>query len=445
MGILHSAAAHEALYDSAESFPQPKCHPETRTRILDDLYTWAIGTDSSHSIVWLYGPAGAGKSAIMQSLCQRLQDSRHLGGSFFFKRGDTIRASAKALFVTLAYQLTLGSSALRGLISKRVKQEPLVVRRSLSVQLRELIIQPYKSLENPIIPLLLIDGLDECDSQELQQEVLQLLSNAVLDNPSMLRIIIASRPEPHIRELFDRPSAKPLYRAFNIKQSFEDVEKYLRHEFSRIHSEHRDTMGGIPTPWPSDHILEILVQKSSGYFVYAATIIKFIDDRDFCPTDRLVAVVRSQNLPDDCDRPFEALDQLYKQILSTVPARTRLIRILTAIANFKLSRDDIALLLDLDSAHVGLSLRRLHSILEVPSYDSEHSDISVYHESFRDFLNDPNRSDEFSVGTSNRRMELARSVLSVFSYMEEDSATKRVLPSSRQFAWYVYIFQDRLV
>ncbi|KAJ7194426.1 hypothetical protein GGX14DRAFT_321362, partial [Mycena pura] len=195
-------------------------------------------------------------------------------------------------------------------------------------------------------------------------------------------IIIASRPEPHIRELFDRPSAKPLYRAFNIKQSFEDVEKYLRHEFFRIHREHRDTMGGIPTPWPSEHILKNLVQKSSGYFVYAATVIKFIDDRDFCPTDRVAAVVRSQNLPDDCDRPFEALDQLYKQILSTVPTRTRLIRILTAIANFKLSRDDIALLLELDSAHVGLSLRRLHSILEVPSHDSEHSDISVYHESF---------------------------------------------------------------
>ncbi|KAJ7194427.1 hypothetical protein GGX14DRAFT_313888, partial [Mycena pura] len=172
-------AALEALYDSAESFPQPKCHPETRTRILDDLYTWAIGTGSSHAIFWLYGPAqaGAGKSAIMQSLCQRLQDGHHLGGSFFFKRGDTIRASAKVLFATLACQLTLGSSALRGLISKRAKHDPSVVRRSLSVQLRELIIQPCKSLKNPTISLLLIDGLDECESQELQQEVLRLLSD----------------------------------------------------------------------------------------------------------------------------------------------------------------------------------------------------------------------------------------------------------------------------
>ncbi|KAJ7630138.1 hypothetical protein B0H17DRAFT_1283822, partial [Mycena rosella] len=29
--ILHRAVALEALYDSAESFPQPRCHPETRT------------------------------------------------------------------------------------------------------------------------------------------------------------------------------------------------------------------------------------------------------------------------------------------------------------------------------------------------------------------------------------------------------------------------------
>jgi hypothetical protein len=29
MNILHRAVALEALYDSADSFPQPKCHPET--------------------------------------------------------------------------------------------------------------------------------------------------------------------------------------------------------------------------------------------------------------------------------------------------------------------------------------------------------------------------------------------------------------------------------
>ncbi|KAJ6456849.1 hypothetical protein C8R45DRAFT_1033624 [Mycena sanguinolenta] len=76
------------MYDSAESFPQPKCHPETRTKMLKDLHNWLLDRDAQHKILWLYGPAGAGKSAIMQTLSRKLEDAGRLGGSFFFKRGN---------------------------------------------------------------------------------------------------------------------------------------------------------------------------------------------------------------------------------------------------------------------------------------------------------------------------------------------------------------------
>ncbi|KAJ6465430.1 hypothetical protein C8R45DRAFT_495844 [Mycena sanguinolenta] len=83
--ILHHAVALAAMHDSAESYPQPRCHPETRTEMLEDLRYWALNTDTrQHNILWLYGPAGAGKSAIMQNLACRLQNAECLGGSFFF-------------------------------------------------------------------------------------------------------------------------------------------------------------------------------------------------------------------------------------------------------------------------------------------------------------------------------------------------------------------------
>ncbi|KAJ6526780.1 hypothetical protein B0H19DRAFT_893886, partial [Mycena capillaripes] len=53
-----------ALYNSAESYPQPKCHPETRERLLNNLFPRATATESDHPIQWLHGPAGAGKSTI---------------------------------------------------------------------------------------------------------------------------------------------------------------------------------------------------------------------------------------------------------------------------------------------------------------------------------------------------------------------------------------------
>ncbi|KAJ7353274.1 hypothetical protein DFH08DRAFT_739086, partial [Mycena albidolilacea] len=328
INLLHRAAVLEALYNSAESFPQPKCHPETRTTILDDLHSWAISHESASSIFWLYGPAGAGKSAIMQTLCQKLDHNGHLAGSFFFKRGHATRGNANMFFVTLAYQLALQNTSFLAAVSKSVEDDRSVVGRSMEIQLQKLIVEPCQSLQSrpPTIqpshsvgnfkpPIFLIDGLDECKGQNIQQELLRLINDAVLHKPRMLRILIASRPEPHIRETFEGPSAKPLSRNLTIERAFADVEKYLQDEFARIHRDHRDTMGRIPTPWPPQNILDLLIEKSSDYFIYASTVIKFVDDKDFRPTERLADVVHWQNLPTDSDQPFEALDQLYTQIL----------------------------------------------------------------------------------------------------------------------------------
>ncbi|KAJ6523014.1 hypothetical protein B0H19DRAFT_653334, partial [Mycena capillaripes] len=173
--MLHRAVALEALYDSAESFPQPRCHPETRTELLDRLYRWATDKDTAHSIRWLYGPAGAVKSAIMQTLCQRLQDVGRLGGSFFFKRGDMTRGNAKVLFATLAYQLALYRQELRGPISQGVERDPSVLARGMDVQLRTLIFGPCQFLQDLSPSVLLIDGLDECEGHKVQRQILRLI------------------------------------------------------------------------------------------------------------------------------------------------------------------------------------------------------------------------------------------------------------------------------
>ncbi|KAJ7855194.1 hypothetical protein B0H14DRAFT_3449218 [Mycena olivaceomarginata] len=404
MDVLHRAVALEALYDSADSFPQPRCHPETRTKILDNLYKWAVQnySRSACSIRWLYGPAGAGKSAIMQTLCQRLQDDGRLGGSFFFKRGHITRGNAKVLFATLAYQLALHDCRLKGPILQRAVHDPSVVGRGMDVQLRKLMVEPCQSLDDTVPLIFLIDGLDEC----------------ALKHPSTFRFLVASRPEPHIREKLTESSLHGLYDSVNVERSFEDIRLYFRDEFARIHHEHGETMGSIPTPWPSSHILEMLVEKSSGYFIYASTVIKFIDDKNWRPTDQLEAV---QNLANDNScLPFEALDQLYTYILSGVPARSRakLCDILCVITNFGLDLRYIEPLLDLKSGDIRLTLRNLHSVLNI---GSEYEVITVHHASFRDFLHDRQRSSIFYTGPdSEHRMNVACAVLKALSYPPND-------------------------
>ncbi|KAJ7880937.1 hypothetical protein B0H13DRAFT_1630200, partial [Mycena leptocephala] len=406
INILHRAVALEALFDSADSFPQPRCHPETRTEMLDGLYKWATRGNSYRSIRWLHGPVGAGKSAIMQTLCRKLQDAGYLGGAFFFKRGHSTRGNAKVLFATLAYQLALNNRHLKPLISQRVEDDPSIVGRDMDVQLHKLIVEPLRDATPPI---LLIDGLDECDTHRAQLEILRLIARAVNQHPNTFQFLIASRPEAHIHENLAKPSFHGILDSLNVEQSFEDIRKYLRDEFARIHCEHH-TMEDVATPWPSPKVLETLVYKSSGYFIYASTVIKFIDDEYSRPTERLAAV---QNLtPTDSDAPFEALDQVYTQILSGVPLRFHSkLRDILCHAFFsrwrkKLTFLQIERLLELQPGDIRLILRGLHSVLEIGP-----DKISAHHASFLDFLQDPQRSSIFHIDLGN----VACPVLKIFS------------------------------
>ncbi|KAJ7622889.1 hypothetical protein DFH06DRAFT_759900 [Mycena polygramma] len=405
--ILHRCVAHEAIYDSAESFPQPRCHPETRTEMLDNLWEWATNTDPTVPVLWLHGPAGAGKSAVMQTLCHRLQDAGRLGGSFFFRRGHPTRGNGTALFATLAYQLAIHNRLLAPIISRRAEKAPSLGKTSMTSQLRELIVEPCRSATDYESQILLIDGLDECDGATAQQEILRSIRHIFCAQPLPLRMIIASRPEPDIREVFEETAFRGLYKTTNIEQSFQDVEAYLRREFSRIHREHQQTMVAVPEPWPHPDVVEELVLNSSGYFAYAATVIRFVDDRDFRPTERLAAICVPSP---ESNSPFAHLDQMYIQILSTVPlsVRPRLLSILCTIMNFHATTTQIEILLRLDDGDVQLTCRRLSSLLQL----GEH--LEVHHASFRDFLGDPSRSGEFHIGLEQRK-NVARSVLNVCS------------------------------
>ncbi|KAF7345847.1 putative nwd2 protein [Mycena venus] len=349
----------------------------------------------------------------MQTLCQRLQDDGRLGGSFFFKRGHATRGNAKVLFATLAYQLALHDRRLEGPISRSAEHDTSVVGRSMDVQLRKLMVEPSQSLNDTTPLILLIDGLDECEGAHTQQTILSLIGNVVRQHPSTFRFLVASRPESHICEKLAESSHHDLYDSVDVEQSFWDIQVYLRDEFARIHREHSETMGSIPTPWPSSDIVEMLVEKSSGYFIYASTVIKFIDDKNWRPTEQLQVVQNLAN--DDPCLPFEALDHLYIHILSGVPARSRakLCNILCVIANFRLCLRYIEALLDLKSGDVRLTLRNLHSVLSI---GSEYEEITIHHASFLDFLHDRQRSSNFYIGPgSEHRMNVACAVLQALS------------------------------
>lgn len=129
--------------------------------------------------MWLYGSAGAGKSAIAQSIAELCAAQGILLDSFFFWRTDSTRNHGNYLFLTFAYQIASMYPEARGLIEAVVEQ-----------------------------PRIIIDGLDECQDSTVKCSVLGAIANTLTRQPGRLPLIflVASRPEQDIAMTFNQIS-----------------------------------------------------------------------------------------------------------------------------------------------------------------------------------------------------------------------------------------------
>ncbi|KAK6991829.1 hypothetical protein R3P38DRAFT_3373515 [Favolaschia claudopus] len=385
---LLKAAVPDASYDSAERYTYPLCHPDTRTEYLASLQSWS--RKDTCNTLWMHGPAGTGKSSIARSFCQEL--GSRLGANFFFKRGDTSRESARGLFPTLAYQLAVYSAEFATAVANVIRKDPSLVNKTLATQFQRLIIEPWNAAAPSAPVVVVIDGLDECQSEDDQQEILRCLLKTSLS----LNFLVVSRPEPQIQTVLDGSKIEDL----NIKGSETDVRKYLAEEFEHIRTTHK-SMHDISAPWPDCKAISHLVFQSSGHFIYASTVIQFVGDPDMWPVKQLESITKNLSSPEDSCSPFAALDNLYIQILRSVPHphHSLLLKILWVIAYYDSGIEDVCVMdlaqfLKSENVTVSLVLRRLHSILDVGKDDLDQ--FQVRHRSLNDFLDSPARAQEFA-------------------------------------------------
>ncbi|KAF9072133.1 hypothetical protein BDP27DRAFT_1418274 [Rhodocollybia butyracea] len=73
-------------------------------------------------------------------------------------------------------------------------------------------------------------------------------------------------------------------------------------------------MAHVVHDFPGNHIIQQLVQRACGQFIYAATILKYVGDYHALPTEQL-EIILNVNVPENFDSPYPDLDMLYMLIL----------------------------------------------------------------------------------------------------------------------------------
>ena len=158
-----------AAYNSQERDPAPRRLPGTRTVVLEETTTWADAGSDNESIFWVRGPAGAGKSAIAQTVAEICAGNKTLAASFFCARSVGGRNSAGQPFPTIAVQIALLAPGKRRTLDSILKKDSLITERtSGSVDLLALLFQNRSGPAATSQFLVIVDGLDECQGHDEQ-------------------------------------------------------------------------------------------------------------------------------------------------------------------------------------------------------------------------------------------------------------------------------------
>ncbi|KAF7597516.1 hypothetical protein BBP40_003763 [Aspergillus hancockii] len=130
-------AAGGAAFDSYAN-RHAECLPGTRMDLLQQIEDWRKAPHGK-PIFWLNGMAGTGKSTISRTIAARLKKQQLLGASFFFKRGEEDRGTAKMLFSTLVEQLVIGIPQGLPKVLKAIEDDPKISEKDAREQFEKLL------------------------------------------------------------------------------------------------------------------------------------------------------------------------------------------------------------------------------------------------------------------------------------------------------------------
>jgi hypothetical protein len=308
---------------------------------------WILGLgvdDQNAVILWLYGAAGAGKTAIGHDIAQRCDLEKLLLASFFFSRSDPSRSNAKSLIATIAYQVAINIPRTREKIVATIERDPLIFTRSLESQVAALVVEPLREpLEAGYFSaptsrrLILIDGLDECDTPSVQCSVLEVISRLFYKYRLPFLVFVASRPERHINHAFTTGSLPEFHTTLALDDTYkpdDDIQLFLTDNFRQVQDTH-PMRHYLDHSWPSVEVLYRLVKKSSGQFIYPSTVVKYVSSIRHQPAERLNVVLGIYPPRHASEMPFGELDALYRHIFSAVEDREIVLLILGFFGSFQ--------------------------------------------------------------------------------------------------------------
>ncbi|KDQ51877.1 hypothetical protein JAAARDRAFT_703682, partial [Jaapia argillacea MUCL 33604] len=398
----------DAAYDCHNS---SLCLKDSREDVIEKVLNWAAA-DGGPRIFWLYGLAGLGKSTIARTVADRLKmadgPGPKLAATFFFSRDFADRSNISKFFPTIAQQLAISHAFIRADMHNILTEDPSILDKDPQHQFTTLILDTIRRYAGSFpTPIVVVDALDECEHQDADR-LIDLLLKALNDchlptadqctpicnHHLPIRFFVTSRTDTYEPFRWDA-SIRPLNLWDHSANAA--IREFFVMELTNIRKK-KHTLIAAKDAWPSQLQLDSLVEKAAGLFIYASTLVKFVEGKGGRPDEKLEEVMEHHT----------GLDTLYRQVLfdAACSGEPRLMALFRCIIETLLFlRDpfgvnDLACLLRVKPEDICAALEGCGSIIIVPDVSGMtgfQPVIQLCHASLADFFMEKSRSDSYFV------------------------------------------------
>jgi len=328
---------------------------------------------------WLYAQQATGKSIMAAHVIRDLKTINAGCSYYFFKHNDKMKITLSGCLRSLAYQMAVADLRLfHRLLVLKNENIRLDVNNELAIWRRIFVNGIFEiQLERP--HFWIIDGLDECSSQNRLASFLSKVRNGF-----PLRVFITSRPTSEIVREFAQLKSTMYIDEMTASDTRSDIGHYIQASFRNFSLQDDDYR---------HKVADVILEKSNGSFLWVALVLE--EMRSAYSVANVEQILR--------DVP-QGMDPLYERALGQVSRTNRGKHLIKAILQWTICAIRPLTLKELEHA-IQLDLRE--NVLTLDRFIAstcwqfvqvdKNGRVSLIHETVRAFLLREDLQSEFAV------------------------------------------------
>ncbi|KAI9784880.1 MAG: hypothetical protein M1816_000575 [Peltula sp. TS41687] len=358
---------------------------------------WRTPWSGTAQIFWLNGNPAAGKSVLSGHVINHLGEYNLNCSYFFFKHGTTSKSSISDCLRSLAYQMAVGSTEVRGKLLELEADGVVIENNDERTIWRKLFSGAIFQTRSSQPYYWVIDALDECTKFH---SFFSLISKI----PWSLRIFVTSRKVQEIEQGFIELGGLVTSQQISVSDTIPDIKLVIASRFDRL---------PLADDESQENFIERILEKSAGSFLWVRLVIQELEH-----------TWSEEAAEEVLNKIPVGMDSLYARTLENMSMNkggTKLAKAIltwTICASRPLTLDEMQHALKLDIKETIHKLERLiASTCGQLLFVDQSSRIQLIHQTAKDFLLQEDLVSEFAVKKTESHTRIAVSCL---KYLAQD-------------------------